>query len=176
MAGTTAIPVEEYLRTTYRPDMEYVDGELKERNVGEYQHSRLQTLVVGLLGPRERQRKFRTLTAQRLRVSGQKHLYRIPDVCVMALPYHRQPVLTTPPHLAIEIVSPDDEPADLLAKLADYLRFGIPHIWIPDPYKRILQQADRNGIRDCPGLLVETELVGQVDFNELFTQLDEPTE
>ena len=176
MATTTAIPVEEYLRTTYHPDMEYVDGELKERNVGEHQHSRLQALVVGLLLPRERQRKFRVLTEQRLRTSGKKHLYRIPDVCVMALPYRREPVLTTPPHLAIEITSPDDETADILAKVADYLRFGIPHIWIPDPYKRTLQQADHGGIRDCPGLVVETDLVGQVDFNELFAQLDEPTE
>jgi Uma2 family endonuclease len=133
-------------------------------------------LIIGLLLRRESQRKFRVLTEQRLRVSGQKHVYRIPDVCVMALPYRRQPVLSTPPHLAIEIVSPDDETADLLAKLADYLRFGIPHIWIPDPYKRTLQQADRDGLRPCPGLVVETDLVGQVDFNELFAQLDEPTE
>ena len=28
MATATRVPVEEYLRTTYEPDMEYLDGEL----------------------------------------------------------------------------------------------------------------------------------------------------
>jgi len=39
MPTLTAIPVEEYLRTIYHPDMEYVDGQLVERHVGEYYHS-----------------------------------------------------------------------------------------------------------------------------------------
>jgi len=41
----TAVPVEEYLRTTYHPDREYVEGQLVERNVGEYFHSLLQSLI-----------------------------------------------------------------------------------------------------------------------------------
>jgi hypothetical protein len=39
MATSSAVPVEEYLRTTYHPDMEYLEGQLVERNVGEYFHS-----------------------------------------------------------------------------------------------------------------------------------------
>jgi len=147
MATPVSVPVEEYLRTTYHPDMEYVDGELVERHVGEHKHSRLQTLLVLDLGPRERERRFRVLTEQRVRVIGTKHRYRIPDVCVMALPYHSEPVLATPPHLVVEILSPDDETADLLAKVADYLRFGVAHIWIANPYKHTVQEADRDGIR-----------------------------
>ena len=176
MATSTSVPVEEYLRTTYRPDMEYVDGELVERHVGEHRHSRLQTLVVLELGPRERERGFRVLTEQRLRVLGTKHRYRIPDVCVMALPYRSEPVLTTPPHVIVEILSPDDEAADTLARVADYLRFGVSHIWIADPYRRTVQEADREGIRYCADLLLETELVGRVDFKDLFARLDESTE
>jgi Uma2 family endonuclease len=176
MATSTSVPVEEYLRTSYEPDMEYVDGELVERHVGERKHSRLQTLAVLLLGARERQGKFHVMTEQRLRVVGKKHRYRIPDVCVMALPYRSEPVFTTPPHLIIEIVSPEDETADLLAKLADYLRFGVAHIWIADPYKHTVQEADRDGIRPCPGLMLDTELVGHVDFKDLFAKLEEPTD
>ena len=56
-----------------------------------------------------------------------------------------EPVLTTPPHLIIEILSPDDETADTLARVADYLRFGVPHVWIADPYKHDAQEADRDG-------------------------------
>src|ERR1035441_8349758 len=36
MATFTSVPVEEYLRTFYDPDREYVDGQLVERHVGEY--------------------------------------------------------------------------------------------------------------------------------------------
>ena len=176
MATSTSVPVEEYLRTSYQPDMEYVDGELVERHVGEHWHSRLQALLTGILLAQERQRRYRVLTEQRLKVVGERHRYRIPDICVMALPYRSEPVITTPPHLVVEIVSPDDETAELLARVADYLRFGVPHIWIPDPYKRTLQEADREGIRHRADLTAETGLVGRVDFNDLFALLDEPTE
>jgi Uma2 family endonuclease len=176
MATSISVPVEEYLRTTYHPDMEYVDGELVERHVGERKHSRLQTLIVGLLFPLERERGFHVFTEQRVRVLGTKHRYRIPDVCVMALPYRSESVLTTPPHLVIEILSPDDETADVLARVADYLRFGVGHIWIANPYKHTLQEADREDIRYCPELVLETDLVGRVDFNALFAQVDEATE
>lgn len=166
----------EYLRTSYEPDMEYVDGELVERHVGEHSHSRLQILTVGALAPLERSQRFHLFIGLRLKVLATKHRYRIPDVCVMALPYHSEPVLTTPPHLIVEIRSLEDETADVLAKVADYLRFGVPHIWIADPYKRTVQEADRDGIRYCNDLVLETPLVGRLNFKDLFARLDEPTE
>jgi Uma2 family endonuclease len=130
---------------------------------------------VALLMARESQGRFHVYPEQRIRVSA-RTTYRIPDVCVMALPYRAEPVFTQPPHLAIEIVSPDDRPGDMLAKVAEYLNFGVPHIWIPDLNRGRLQEADRDGLRDYPGLVVETELVGRVDFGELFARLDEPCE
>ena len=176
MTTSISIPVEDYLRTSYEPDMEYVDGELVERHVGEHKHSRLQILLGGLFLSLELSRKLRGLTGQRLRVLGTKNRYRIPDVCVMALPYRSEPVLTTPPHLIVEVRSLEDETADVLAKVADYLRFGVAHIWIVDPYKHTVQEADREGIRYCADLAPQTDLVGRVDFNALFAKVDEPTE
>src|SRR5947209_1665278 len=112
MATSTAIPVEEYLRTTYHPDMEYADGQLVERHVGEYFHSRLQFLIALALGARERERRFRVFTEQRVRVSDAPR-YRIPDICVKALPHTVTPILAQP-DLAIEVVSPDDEVPEML--------------------------------------------------------------
>ena len=66
MATLTAVPVEEYLRTTYHPDMEYVDGQLLERHVGEQYHSMLQGLVISELNLRRRERRFRTFPEQRV--------------------------------------------------------------------------------------------------------------
>ena len=46
MTAGTLIPVEEYLSTSYDPDVEYVDGVLVERNVGEWSHSLIQRNIV----------------------------------------------------------------------------------------------------------------------------------
>jgi hypothetical protein len=42
------ISVREYLRTSYSPDCEYVDGRIEERNAGEKGHSILQTFLAFL--------------------------------------------------------------------------------------------------------------------------------
>jgi Uma2 family endonuclease len=174
MATSTAIPVEEYLRTAYHPDVEYVNGQLVERKVGEYLHSRLQVLIAAALGLRERERRFRVFTEQRVRVNEEPR-YRIPDICVKALPHQVTPILTQP-DLAIEIVSPDDEVPEMLAKIGDYLAAGIPHVWVVDPYKRTLVEADQAGIRRPISQVLATPLVGEIDFALLFQQLDEPAE
>jgi hypothetical protein len=36
MATTSLVSVDQYLTTSYRPDCDYVDGVLLERNVGEF--------------------------------------------------------------------------------------------------------------------------------------------
>ncbi|HTB12027.1 MAG TPA: hypothetical protein VK752_10660 [Bryobacteraceae bacterium] len=45
MASATQISVPEYLNTTYRPDRDYVDGEVLERKLGERDHSQPQGLL-----------------------------------------------------------------------------------------------------------------------------------
>src|ERR1035438_965945 len=154
--------------------MEYLEGQLVERHVGEYFHSRLQSLIIGLLLSREPERRFRVFTEQRVKVSDRPR-YRIPDICAKALPHQITPILLRP-DLAIEVVSPDDEAAAMLAKIGDYLAAGIPHIWVVDPYKRTLVEADQNGIRQPETLVLATPLVGEIDFAPLFQQLDEPAE
>ena len=39
------VPLEEYLRTSYRPDRDWIDGETKERNMGEQPHASVQGLL-----------------------------------------------------------------------------------------------------------------------------------
>ena len=43
------LSVEQYLNTTYRPDVDYVDGEIEERNLGEFDHGDLQPAIGALL-------------------------------------------------------------------------------------------------------------------------------
>jgi hypothetical protein len=48
MAAATPLPVSvsEYLHTSYRPDCDYVDGVVEERNLGEFNHSALQEAIL----------------------------------------------------------------------------------------------------------------------------------
>lgn len=46
MATTaTLLSIEEYLHTSYSPDVDFVDGELEERNLGAFEHARLQYVL-----------------------------------------------------------------------------------------------------------------------------------
>jgi len=51
MIIATHITLEEYLKTIYEPDADYIDGEIEERNVGEYDHNTvLMALCYGFTG------------------------------------------------------------------------------------------------------------------------------
>jgi Uma2 family endonuclease len=89
-------------------------------------------LISLILGSRKRERRYRAFTE--FEGSSQRRArYRIPDICVKALPHEVTPILIRP-DLAIEIVSPDDSVPEMLTKIGDYLAAGIPHIWVIDPY------------------------------------------
>jgi len=173
MATLVALPVEEYLQTTYHPDREFVDGQLVERNVGEYFHGLLQTLLGALLLSRARKGRYRVFTETRVRIGSRR--YRIPDICILALPHKVTPILERV-NLAIEIVSPDDRFSSVLEKVAEYLQAGVDNVWIADPYQRVVLEADSTGVRKAPSHRVTTNLTGEVDFAELFAASDEPAE
>jgi len=133
MATTAHIPLSEYLETSYRPDREYVDGELRERNVGKWEHARLQLLLAVWFGTHEKQWGITGSTEQRIQVSPNR--VRIPDLAFM--PVGPQPdVLTDPPLLVIEILSPDDTYSDTQERAQDYRNMGIETVWIIDPKTR----------------------------------------
>ena len=54
MATSTRLSLLQYLKTSYRPDREYVDGELLERNVGKWEHARLQALLASWFQSQEK--------------------------------------------------------------------------------------------------------------------------
>jgi Uma2 family endonuclease len=131
MGTATLVPVEEYLSTSYDPDCDYVDGELEDRNVGKKGHAKAQTrLVVSLC--RSHPALF-VVVEQRVRVSATR--YRVPDICVM-LAEPDEEVFTEPPFLCVEILSPEDRASRMERKIADYLKFGVPYIWVINPRTR----------------------------------------
>ena len=133
MASAAQISVTEYLRTSYRPDREYVDGEVRERNGGRWEHARVQWLLSGWFMNHESAWGVVGSTEQRVQVSANR--VRVPDLVV--LPAGPQPeILTEPPLLVIEILSPDDSYSDTQERAQDYLTMGVGTVWIVDPKTR----------------------------------------
>jgi Uma2 family endonuclease len=133
MATILQIPLEEYLGTSYRPDREFVDGEIRERNVGKYEHARVQALLAAWFNQHENAWGAQVVTEQRVQVSPTR--VRIPDVALLT-PGAQPDVLTDPPLLVIEILSPDDSYSDTQERAQDYREMGVETVWIIDPKTR----------------------------------------
>ena len=127
------VTVEEYLRTSYRPDCEYVEGRIEERNVGKWEHARVQWLLAAWFGNHEKEWGIVGSTEQRVRVSQSR--IRVPDLVVLTA--GAQPdVLPDPPLLVIEILSPDDSYSNTQERAQDYRAMGVKTVWIIDPRTR----------------------------------------
>jgi len=134
MPAATQISVSEYLSTTYRPDREYVDGEIVERNVGKKPHSRAQTLVAAFLSAHEAEWRIVSLVEQTVQVSPTR--FRIPDVCALSADAPDEDIITHPPFLCVEILSKDDTMISVADRLDDFLRMGVENVWLIDPSRR----------------------------------------
>ena len=58
----------------------------------------------------------------------------------------REPILTHPPLLAIEVQSPEIPLRRTDSKRSEYLAFGIEHVWVIDPYARVAYRGTPNGL------------------------------
>ena len=128
------IKVEQYLRTSYSPDRDYVDGRVLERLWGDKAHATAQGNLVDFFGKRRKELNIGVLPE--LRVQGSPARFRIPDVGVVKRPVPDEQVFTTPPFLCVEILSRDDTMQYIQEKIDEYLNFGVPNIWMIDPKNR----------------------------------------
>ncbi len=131
MEAEALVSVEEYLRTSYEPQCEYVDGVLFPKPMPTWEHALLQVWVASLI-----MRLFPQFAAgaevhNKLREAE----YRLPDISVdyreKATGYAEQPI-----YLAVEILSPDERIGRTLAKCELYHDWGVAHCWVLDPAER----------------------------------------
>ena len=172
MAATVVTPLlslDEYLHTVYKPDCDFVDGHLEERNLRELEHGLLLTYWFRL---HRDEWNIRVVPELRTRVSA--HRVRIPDITVYrADEGPREQVRVTPALLAIEIISPEDRLPRMLVRLNDFLRMGVPNIWLIDPEERIAYVYREQGLRmvEDPRLSLPDSPI-YIDLSELFKALD----
>ena len=168
MPTGTLISVEQYLATSYRPDCDYVDGQLEERNVGEWDHSRLQAAITAYFFAREK--RWGIAVAPELRVQVAPDRFRIPDVCIV-LGQPGEQVLTKPPFLCIEILSPEDRMSALMERVNDYLQVGVPYVWLLSPSStHAYEFTAATGLREVKDSALRTENpVLELPLGEIFS-------
>jgi len=168
MATRALISVGEYLATSYRPDRDYVDGEVRERNLGEWDHNWVQANLASYFIQRRQSLGLRAVTEQRVQAKATR--FRVPDVCVVRGRPGEQ-ILTRPPFLCVEILSPDDSLSSIRDRIEDYLTFGVENIWIVDPQKKKVYWVDADGTHEAQsGVLEARNPSVSVDFQELWPE------
>ena len=167
MGVKTLIPMEEYLATAYHPDCDYVDGELVERNVGTFDHSRTQLNLGHLLKMMEKALRVLVVTEQRVQVRSDR--FRIPDLTVVRAE-DREPIIRRAPVLCVEILSPEDRMGDMQERIDDYLAMGVPSVWVIDPQKRRGWVHTSEGAKEAKDGVMRTsgDPVIEVPLSELF--------
>jgi Uma2 family endonuclease len=161
MAG---VSVADYLSNPGEPECDYVDGVLVDRNAGAPTHGRGIVAVCSLLAT------FKTLTVLTiltLKVADTR--YRVVDVCAYIgdLPDdERYP--SKPPYICIEVLSPDDGLAYMVEKLSDYVKMGVPNVWIVDPYNKWAARFDREGLHFAADVLATQNPYMTVPIAALF--------
>jgi Uma2 family endonuclease len=163
----TQIGVEEYLGLVFndRPEPDYVHGEVVERSLPTLVHGQIQALLILLLGRLLPKVHLTLLTEPRLQIESD--LYRVADVAVYRGPRPEGRFGTSPPYIAIEIVSPDDRYNDLTGRLEDYRRWGVAHVWLVDPQRKRLWEYTEAGLLQHASLKLP-EFDFEISSAELF--------
>ena len=172
MASSTLIPVSEYLTNTYRPDCDYIDGELQERNVGERPHAFVQGILYAIFNANRR--AWGIVAAPELRVQVSANRYRIPAVCVMRRSDPADNIVQKAPLICVEVLSPEDRMHRMHERIVDYLHMGVEHVWLIDPISRNAWVATADGMHKpanaeftVPGTPI------RIPLTEVFAELDD---
>src|SRR5271156_5470426 len=102
MATTTLVPVEVYLRSSYEPDAEYVDGKIEERAAGEYDHASWQAAILTWFRQHKNEWNARALPELRVHVAATR--FRVPDVTVLERSQPKEQIVTHPPLAVFEVL------------------------------------------------------------------------
>jgi Uma2 family endonuclease len=121
MSTTTRIPVEVYLRSSYEPDAEYVDGEIEERPMGENDHSAWQEAIWF----RQHARDSNVRVRPELRIQVSATSFRVPDVAVLDRDQLTEQIVTHAPLAVFEVLAPEDSLQCRKRKLEGYRTMGV---------------------------------------------------
>lgn len=155
MAVAELVSAEQYLRTSFEHDAEFVEGRIVERPVPTWDHASMQGFLIRELWAIGRRLGLFAVPEQRVQVHPKR--YRVPDVCVVAERPEVRGIVTRPPYLCIEILSPEDTAVATLEKVREYLNFGVAWVWVIDPASRTGQVHGPDGVANIEDRIFFTD-------------------
>lgn len=166
------VSVEEYLSTSYEPEVEFVDGVLVDRGMPTELHGIFQLLLGAYLLSFSEQFGFAVSSETRTEVVKRRR-YRVPDIVVAPVPVE-EGVITRVPWIIIEINSPGDRIGNMMTRFQDLESMGVRHVLWVDPIEKTLH-CYRNGALRTEPAVIDLELptgVLRFDLQSVFEQLD----
>jgi Uma2 family endonuclease len=146
--------LEKYLNTSYHPDREFIDGQVIERNLGLKTHGATLCNLLVYIHKLSPELTIEVFLSVRVQVSPTR--IRVPDVTVIKSSQFQGEIFTAPPHLCIEVLSDEDTMDYMQEKIDDYLRFGVPYVWIINPRLRKGYVATKSGLVEAASGILET--------------------
>src|SRR5438876_192042 len=135
MSAKVLMGVDEYLKTSFDgPDCEYLDGEVVERNMGEWPHARAQGNLHYLL--RVLEPRLGILVVPEIRIQINCTRYRVADVAVWREGNLDGQEGRNGRDAATDVVSPEDCITRMQPKIVEYLSIGVEWIWLIDPIEK----------------------------------------
>lgn len=131
-APTALVSVDEYINTSYHPDVEFVDGVLVEKGMPTVFHQLLSAILLVWFRNYEKEFRIKALADVRTQIT-ERARYRLPDVMVYTTPAPITRIMTRVADVVIEILSPDDKQSEILARFRDYEVLGVSHLVHLDP-------------------------------------------
>jgi Uma2 family endonuclease len=169
MATLAHVPVEVYLRSSYDPDAEFVDGEIEERPMGEFDHAVWQGAIMKWFWQHEREWNIRVIPELRVQVSLTR--FRVPDVTVLDRNQPIEQIITHAPLAVFEVLSPEDTMTRMMRKLGDYAAMGIPQIWVIDPGMKVYYRFENGELHRAGAFGHDADTI-QFEISEIEKLLD----
>jgi len=168
MAITTA---DELLRATGVGRCELVRGELRRMIPPSYEHGRIANRIGYRLTLHVESKGLGTVVAAEtgFLIARRPDTVRAPDAAFVRAERAAGPArgyYPGAPDLAVEVLSPDDRPGEVRAKVEEWLQAGAGAVWVVDPESRTVVVHER--LRD-PVVLRDTDLLRGGDVVPLFT-------
>jgi Uma2 family endonuclease len=159
MALAELASAEQYLHTSFEHDAEFVEGRIVERPVPTWEHACIQGFLIEELRIIGRRLGLFAVPEQRVQVRPDR--FRVPDVCVVSVRPEGtlgRRIVTQPPYLCIEILSPEDSAVETLDKVREYLSFGVKWVWVIDPVSRSGQIHGADSVARAENGIFSTDL------------------
>jgi Uma2 family endonuclease len=158
MAVAELVSAEQYLRSSFEHDAEFVEGRLVERPMPTWEHACMQGFLIRELWAIGRRLGLFAVPEQRVQTRADR--FRVPDVCVVTEKPEGETgrrIVTCPPYLCIEILSPEDTAVEAMEKVREYLQFGVAWVWVIDPVSLAGQVHSQNSVVNVEDRIFSTD-------------------